>query len=362
MKIILASISLTAVFGAASLFFVQANKKEGLRFSNEQAGLIENDVNVLMKSFEEFRGFAEQATTGDRIDPLKFTPFPCRNSPNWSKPMLLTFGSEYSPNVKLLHKDLSSSEATRDLQFVHIVYPRSWVTSGDPINQEGITSFQSEVSVLNATDDKKAKTFLMRLGIHDGGYVFILDESGIVRYSANDIGLDWKHVSDAVKKYISGTKIEVSDNKIRKIGYQLPLESLSTDIQEALKKRFSSEYNVLVVKSTRECSICGSNMDASIDPILLDLQRRNINVSVVDVNTSSSSIKYDSGILRISDAIENDKPRSAIFDAWNVRGYPSIFIVKDGKYEGEVLYRSWTFTDGKKAEHIQALAASRLVQ
>ncbi|MFC6661202.1 hypothetical protein [Deinococcus multiflagellatus] len=137
---------------------------------------------------------------GQQLARLNFPVSPGFKAPDWTRPMLLTFGTEFAPQVKALHGVLKGR-----IQLVHVVYhPVNEFNT--PAADRQLQEFDRSVALLDTTqpDTPDPQPLLDQAGIHRAGYAFLLDDQQKILYSSNTIGLGTEDVVRAVNAYVQG--------------------------------------------------------------------------------------------------------------------------------------------------------------
>lgn len=342
-----------------TLFLIPRLKESNqqLPYSDEQIKIINQDVDRIVQEFEIQTQFSKQITVGSKMEPVKFQPFDGHPQPNWHKLSLVTFGSEFSPAVHFMHDELKQS----GIQYIHIVYPGQWSTEPDPLNLDALRKFKNDVALLDGvSQNQDTKSTLKQLGVHSGGYAFLRDEQGTVLYAANDIGLDAPRAVQDIKKVISSGKL-AEQSPIRFKGLNLPMNGFDATGRQLAQQELSRDYALAFITSGR-CESCDKFLIDSTRPLLQSTHASGFGVVKIDLDSPKNAVSTVNGYPEISIQKSEDGNQSELYREWNIRSYPSVFIFKKGTYQGSLLYRSWEFNDGKKAEHIQILAASSVLK
>lgn len=342
-------------------FWTLARKTQvSTSYTPEQQKTIDQSVDFIVSEFERWRTYAPQVREGQVIPILPFSVFPNHKQPDWNKPMLLTFGSEYASIVKELYKE----KANQKLQFVHVIYRQDWEEPSGDLNAEKLSEFDKNITLLDAYNkNSETNTALKSLGIVTGGYAFILNEKHNIIYSSNNFGLNFTELVSKVndfsqKKLVSNSSIILDVNK------SLPFPNLlPNSIKNAIKKEISKPWSLIILKSSSECKSCGISFDAANKPILQELKKFGFGIVIIDVNQSKYSIEFSEvGILKIQDSLIPPNRPSLFIKEWNIRGYPEMRLLRDGKNMGSIPYRSWNFTNGSKSENLQVLAVKKIYE
>ncbi|MFB9992096.1 hypothetical protein ACFFLM_09005 [Deinococcus oregonensis] len=252
--------------GAVGWWFFQPKAPEGVVPDDQQS--VDRIVNRLVADFDRSRTF-KLLKSGQYFPPLNLKVLSGSQKPDWSKPMLITFGTEYAPTLKEFYKTMTHNK----IQRIHVIYNQEPITSdGVPsadINAKAVAEFPSDVILLDASSPQlkeplKIRAELEKLGIQNAGYAFLRDAKGNILYVNNTIGLDATALTTPLQKFISKSpnlnKVLESPN----IGESLPLNVLPASIS----KRTMSELNktrTVVFFSSNDCDVCEPWSKLSVD-------------------------------------------------------------------------------------------------
>ncbi|WP_152550532.1 hypothetical protein [Deinococcus sp. RL] len=317
---------------------------------------VERAIEGLIKDFEKSRTLFP-LEPGKTLPALDIPPVPGYEKPLKSTLTLVTFGSEFAPQVKALHRRLEDS-----IQLVHVIYhPDEDILS--PLDMNAVDEFDKRVILLDAASNKTAaiRKILESIGIHRAGYAFLIDGNRKVLYSDNTIGLD----TDRLYKVVANTKQPALKNSPRsfenpvKVGERLKIPGEYQKLALPLKKELEKE-TALVFFSSPSCSIC-EPWESAATQYVKSWKKAGYGIVFIKADQNTFRVSVDEGgVVYVSDPKTDTPERSVLFRGWNIRTFPSAYILKRGQFQGVVPFLALK-VNGRQYFDLQYRAINKLL-
>lgn len=267
--------------------------------------------------------------------------------------VLVTLGGEYAVNIKALYRRLSG----KGLRFVHIVYPNTldnFTATRHAVDMPALYEFDPSVSVVDLKSNATAKSqaFLKSLGAQESGYAFLV-KNGTVVYRNNAVGLNPEQVERDILSALKSNRPVASDllNPRESVRLDALVGLLPKEKLEQLKA-FVYSGRVGMVFMDASCSMCNPSADYVTQfKSKWESQKKKV-VYVYSGETENKMLVRPFSIELSLKKAEGQRLGSVLSNRLNVRGFPEILVIKEGKLEGRIPFLEIVTPDGKTYQHM----------